>query len=167
MTMTEKQMIVTKNISTEVQSIIKKYNRKKEFLICILQDIQTKYGYLPKDALIFVSNKLEIPLIQVYSVATFFKAFSLQPRGKHVIHVCLGTACHVRGAERILDKIKRDLKINPGETTKDMNFTLKTVNCLGACALGPMMVVDDDYHSHMTQTKVDDVLKKYSSKSVE
>lgn len=167
MTMTEKQMIVTKNISTEVQSIIKKYNRKKEFLICILQDIQTKYGYLPKDALIFVSNKLEIPLIQVYSVATFFKAFSLQPRGKHVIHVCLGTACHVRGAERILDKIKRDLKINPGETTKDMNFTLKTVNCLGACALGPMIVVDDDYHSHMTQTKVDDVLKKYSSKSVE
>ena len=165
MTMTEEQLLVTKNISIEVQAVIKKYNRKKEFLICILQDIQTKYGYLPKDALIFVSDKLEIPLIQVYSVATFFKSFSLQPRGKHVIHVCLGTACHVRGAERILEKIKRDLKINPGETTKDMNFTLETVNCLGACALGPIIVNDGKYHGQMTTAKVDKILKQYKSKS--
>jgi NADH-quinone oxidoreductase subunit E len=150
-----------------LNAIIKKYDGKKEFLICILQDIQNVYEYLPRRALIHVSEKLDIPLIQVYGVATFFKAFSLHPKGGHTIHVCLGTACHVRGAEKVLDRVKRDLEIDVGETTKDMNFTLKTVNCLGACALGPMMVVDDDYHGHMTQTKVDDVLKKYSSKSWE
>lgn len=163
MNMTEKQLTTTKNISTEVQSIIKKYNRKKEFLICILQDIQAEYGYLPKDALINVSEQLDIPLIQVYGVATFFRAFSLQPRGRHTVHVCLGTACHVRGAERVLDKIKRELKIDAGETTDDMNFTLETVNCLGACALGPIMVVDGKYHGQMTTAKVDTILKKYVS----
>ena len=111
-----------------------------------------------------VSEKLDIPLIQVYGVATFFKAFSLVPRGGHTCTVCLGTACHVRGAEKVLDKVKRTLDIDVGETTKDMEFSLKTVNCLGACALGPMVVVDDDYHGHMAQNKVDGVLKKYSTK---
>lgn len=147
-----------------LNAIIKKYDGKKEFLICILQDIQNRYEYLPRNALIYVSEKLNIPLIQIYGVATFFKAFSLMPRGGHICTVCLGTACHVRGAEKVLDKIKRSLDIDVGETTKDMQFTLKTVNCLGACALGPMVVVDDDYHGHMTQTKIDTVLNKYSSK---
>ena len=147
-----------------LNAIIKKYDGKKEFLICILQDIQNVFEYLPRKALIHVSEKLDIPLIQVYGVATFFKAFSLVPRGGHTCTVCLGTACHVRGAEKVLDKVKRSLDIDVGETTKDMQFSLKTVNCLGACALGPMMVVDDDYHGHMTQNKVDEVLKKYSSK---
>jgi len=146
-----------------LNAIIKKYDGKKEFLICILQDIQNVFEYLPRKALIHVSEKLDIPLIQVYGVATFFKAFSLVPRGGHTCTVCLGTACHVRGAEKLLDKVKRSLDIDVGETTKDMQFSLKTVNCLGACALGPMMVVDDDYHGHMTQNKVDEVLKKYSS----
>ena len=147
-----------------IDAIIKKYNIKKEFLICILQDIQNIYEYLPRKALIYVSEKLDMPLIQVYGVATFFKAFSLTPKGGHTCTVCLGTACHVRGGEKVLDKLKRSLDIDVGETTKDMQFTLKTVNCLGACALGPMMVVDEDYHGHMTQNKVDNVLKKYSSK---
>lgn len=147
-----------------IDAIIKKYEAKKEFLICILQDIQNVFEYLPRDALLHVSEKLDIPLIQVYGVATFFKAFSLIPRGGHTCTVCLGTACHVRGAEKVLDKVKRTLDIDVGETTKDMEFSLKTVNCLGACALGPMMVVDDDYHGHMSQSKVDDVLKKYSTK---
>ena len=147
-----------------LNAIIKKYDGKKEFLICILQDIQNRYEYLPKNALIHVSGKLDIPLIQIYGVATFFKAFSLTPRGGHTCTVCLGTACHVRGAEKVLDKVKRSLDIDVGETTKDMTFTLKTVNCLGACALGPMMVIDDDYHGHMTQNKIDTILKKYSSK---
>lgn len=147
---------------TAVNSIIKKYERRKEFLICILQDIQAKYGYLPQDALILVSKKLDISLIQIYSVATFFKAFSLEPRGKHLINVCLGTACHVRGAERVLDKIKRDLGIDAGETTQDRKFTLETVNCLGACALGPIMVLDGKYHGQMTTVKVDQILKKHS-----
>jgi len=147
-----------------IDAIIKKYEAKKEFLICILQDIQNVFEYLPRKALIHVSEKLEIPLIQVYGVATFFKAFSLIPRGGHTCTVCLGTACHVRGAEKVLDKVKRTLDIDVGETTKDMDFSLKTVNCLGACALGPMVVVDDDYHGHMTQNKVNEVLKKYSTK---
>ena len=147
-----------------IDAIIKKYDAKKEFLICILQDIQNVFEYLPKDALNHVSEKLDIPLIQVYGVATFFKAFSLIPRGGHTCTVCLGTACHVKGAEKVLDKVKRTLDIDVGETTKDMEFSLKTVNCLGACALGPMMVVDDDYHGHMSQNKVDGVLKKYSTK---
>jgi len=146
-----------------LNAIIKKYDGKKEFLICILQDIQNVFEYLPRKALIHVSEKLDIPLIQVYGVATFFKAFSLIPRGGHACTVCLGTACHVRGAEKVLDKVKRSLDIDVGETTKDMQFSLKTVNCLGACALGPMVVVDDDYHGHMTQNKVDEVLKKYAS----
>ena len=143
-----------------VDSIIRKYDEKKEFLICILQDIQTKYGYLPKDALTRVAEQLNIPLIQVYSVATFFKAFSLEPRGKHLINVCLGTACHVRRAERVLDKIKRDLGIEAGQTTEDRKFTLETVNCLGACALGPITVLDGKYHGQMTTAKVDSILKK-------
>ncbi len=146
-----------------IDAIIKKYDEQKEFLICILQDIQERYGYLPKDALRRVAEKLNIPLIQIYSVATFFKAFSLRPKGGHTIHVCLGTACHVRGAERVLGKIKRDLDIDVDETTKDMNFTLKTVNCLGACALGPIVEVDGKYHGHMNVNKVDSILKKYSS----
>ena len=147
-----------------LNAIIKKYDGKKEFLICILQDIQNRYEYLPRNALTHVSEKLDIHLIQIYGVATFFKAFSLTPRGGHTCTVCLGTACHVRGAEKVLDKIKRELDIDIGETTKDMAFTLKTVNCLGACALGPMVVIDDDYHGHITQTKVDTLLNKYSSK---
>jgi NADH-quinone oxidoreductase subunit E len=147
-----------------LDAIIKKYDGKKEFLICILQDIQNVFEYLPRQALIHVSENLDISLIQVYGVATFFKAFSLTPKGGHTCTVCLGTACHVRGAEKVLDKVRRSLDIDVGETTKDMQFTLKTVNCLGACALGPMMVVDDDYHGHMAQNKVEDVLKKYSTK---
>ena len=146
-----------------IDAVIKKYDEKKEFLICILQDLQARYGYLPKDALTRVAEKLDISLIQIYSVATFFKAFSLRPKGGHTIHVCLGTACHVRGAERVLGKIKRDLEIDVDETTKDMTFTLKTVNCLGACALGPMVDIDGQCHGHMTTNKVEPVLKKYSS----
>ena len=143
-----------------IDKIIKNYDRRKEFLICILQDIQAKYGYLPRDALEKVAIKLDIPLMQIYSVATFFKAFSLEPRGKHLINVCLGTACHVRGADRVSDKIKRDLEIEAGETTQDRKFTLETVNCLGACALGPIMVLDGKYHGQMTAAKVDQILKK-------
>jgi NADH-quinone oxidoreductase subunit E len=145
-----------------VNTIIKKYDGKKEFLICILQDIQNVYEYLPREALMHVSEKLMIPLIQIYSVATFFKTFNLRPKGGHTIHVCLGTACHVRGAERVLGKIKRDLQIDVDETTKDMNFTLKTVNCLGACALGPIVEIGGKYHGHMNSKKVDSVLKKYT-----
>lgn len=158
--MAETQGKVLKINPNTVKSIIRRYDGKKEFLICILQDIQAEYGYLPKDALTNVAERLDISLIQIYSVATFFKAFSLEPRGKHLINVCLGTACHVRGAERVSDKIKRDLGIEAGGTTKDRKFTLETVNCLGACALGPIMVLDGKYHGQMTTVKVDSILTK-------
>ena len=142
-------------------SIINKYGCEKRFLISILLDIQEEYKYLPKDALITLANKLGIHLIDVYSVATFYKAFSLKPRGKHIISVCLGTACHVRGGGRYVDEIQRTLHINDGETTKDMQFTLETVRCLGACALGPVLVVDDEYHGQMNTKKVHALLHKY------
>lgn len=150
---------------TLVESIIDKHNCEQGMLISILQDIQAEYNYLPKETLIHVAKKLDIPIIQVYRVATFFKAFSLKPRGKHLIHVCLGTACHVRNAVRVKEKIERELGIKAGDTTDDLNFTLETVNCLGACALGPIVVVDGDYHGQMNTVKVDKVLTKYRSNS--
>lgn len=146
---------------SELDFIIDKYDSKKEFLITILQEIQEKYNYLPKNTLIYVSEKLSVPLIQVYSVATFYKTFSLKPRGKHIINACVGTACHVRGGRRIVDEVKRKLNVNVGETTPDKLFTLETVRCLGCCALGPVVLIDDNYYSHMTSKKVDTVLDKY------
>lgn len=147
--------------SDKVASIIAKYNCEKRWLISILLDIQAECNYLPKDALLMVANKLNIPLIQVYSVASFYKVFSLKPRGKHLISACLGTACHVRGARRAVDEIQRKLNIAVGETTADKLFTLETVRCLGCCALGPVVVIDNNYYSHMTSKKVDTILDKY------
>ena len=147
----------------KIDKIIENYKNDKTFLIPILQDIQAEYNYLPKETLIHVAEKLSLPLIQVYGVATFFKAFNLTPRGKHIINVCLGTACHVRGAVNVLQKIERELGIKKGETTEDMQFTLETVNCLGACALGPIMVVDGEYHGHMTSMRIESVLKSYKT----
>lgn len=130
-------------------------------LIAVLQEIQDRDHYLSEPALRDVSNKLGIPFIDVYSVATFFRAFSLKPRGKHVCTVCVGTACHVRGAERILHKMEEKLAVAPGETTPDGKFTLETVNCLGCCAIGPIVVRDAKYFGEMTQTKVEAVLGGY------
>ena len=147
----------------KVNSIIKKNNGEKSALISTLLDIQSEYNYLPKDALIIVAQKMDIPLNQIYSVATFYKVFSLQPRGKHIINVCLGTACHVRGGGRITDEIRRELKLEDnGGTTKDMMFTLEPVRCLGCCASGPVIVVDNEYHSQVTPKNVKKILKKYS-----
>ena len=139
----------------KVDAIIEKYKRDKGFLVSILQDIQAEYNYLPKEALFDVSDILGIPVSQVYGVATFYRAFSLIPRGRHLIQVCLGTACHVRGAPKVLEAIERKLKIKAGETTADKEYTLTTVNCLGACALGPVVVVDQEYHGQMNQSKSD------------
>ena len=145
----------------QTNNIIKNYRAKKEALIPILQDIQSEYNWLPPEAITKVSKKLNIPLIDVYGVATFFKQFSLKPRGKHIVTVCLGTACHVRGGPRIRDEVSRVLNVEPGETTPDMKFTLETVNCLGCCAIGPIIVIDDEYYGGMTTTKVKQILKKY------
>ncbi len=147
----------------KIKSIIDKYNGEKRWLISILLDIQAEYNYLPRDPLIMVANELGILLIDVYSVATFYNVFSLKPRGKHIINLCLGTACHVRGGARIADKIKTRLNIEVDETTKDKMFTLETVRCLGCCALGPVVVVDGEYHGQMNAKKVDALLQKYTA----
>lgn len=127
-------------------------------LIAVLQEIQDRDHYLSEPALRDVSDKLGIPFIDVYSVATFFRAFSLKPRGKHICTVCVGTACHVRGAQSILDKLGDRLGVAPGETTADGSYTLETVNCLGCCAIGPIVVKDGKYFGEMSQSRVDSIL---------
>ena len=158
---TAARTIIESNASN-IDALINSYIDKKEQLISLLQDVQTECNYLPRDVLIKISQALEIPLSQVFSVATFFKAFSLKPRGRHTITVCLGTACHVRGGQRLVDKMARDYKLQPGETGEDERFTLETANCLGCCALGPVVVVDGKYESQVTPDKLDKILKKYS-----
>lgn len=143
----------------EIDKIIEKYPKDKSSLIFILQDIQSKYNYLPKEALIKVSEILNVALPQVFHVATFYKAFSLKPRGKNIIKCCLGTACHLKGGPRIVEALERELKIKPGETTEDLKFTLETVNCVGACALAPVMIVQDKYYDKVTPTKAIKILK--------
>jgi NADH-quinone oxidoreductase subunit E len=145
----------------KVIDIVNKYNGDRSQLVSILQDVQAEYYYLPQKALVEVSKAMAIPESQVYSVATFFRAFSLKPRGKHLINVCLGTACHVRGAVRVLEKIERSLNVKRGETTKDSKFTLETVNCMGACALGPVVKVDGEYFGQMNTDKVDPLLRQF------
>lgn len=147
----------------EVSIITDKYHNKKSALIAVLQDIQEKYHWLPPETLKIVSENLNVPLIEIYSVATFYRAFSLTPRGKHIATVCLGTACHVRGAPVVLDRLRDRLKVEPGCTTEDGNFTLESVNCLGACALAPIVVVDGKYHGQTTVQKVDKIIDKYQN----
>jgi len=144
-----------------VEDILKKYGDDPSQLIGALQDIQGTYKYLSYDTLLQMSEKMQIPLSRIYSLATFFKAFSLKPRGEHLVTVCMGTACHVREAPRIVEEISRSLGIQAGETTADLKFTLQTINCLGACALGPVMVIDGKYYGTMTAKKVGPLLKKF------
>jgi len=140
-------------------SVIEKYHGKLGGLMAILEDIQHQYRYLPEDALKIVSEETGRSLVDVFGVATFYKSFSLKPKGKHLISVCLGTACHVRGGPAIVEEFERQLGIKAGGTTSDTNFTLETVNCLGACALGPIAVVDGYYFSKVNRTKVKKIIK--------
>lgn len=119
-----------------------------------LQDIQEEFGYLPEEAMSRVAEALEVPLLEVFRLANFYKSFSLEPRGRHIITVCTGTACHVSGAPRLVDELLGQLKIQPGETTEDGEFTVETVNCVGACALAPVLIMNGRYHNHMTAGKV-------------
>jgi len=141
-------------IEKKADAILVKNGNDRSLLVSILQDVQGEYGYLPREMLSLISHRLCVPMSQVYSVATFFKSFSLKPRGRHTVHVCVGTACHVRGADRVLETLERELKINPGETTADQKYTMETVNCVGACALGPIIIIDGQYAG---QVKVDEV----------
>ncbi|MBU7015616.1 MAG: NAD(P)H-dependent oxidoreductase subunit E [Theionarchaea archaeon] len=150
-----------KDTTAVVESVLDKWNNDSSCLISILLDIQEELNYLPKETLIMVAEKLGVPLINVYSVATFYKVFSLEPRGDHIINICVGTACHVRGGRRLVEHVEKTLKIGVGETTPDMKFTLETVRCLGACALGPVVVMDNEYHGQMSTKKVDALVQQY------
>jgi NADH-quinone oxidoreductase subunit E len=144
-----------------IDQIIDKHHGEASSLIQVLLEIQCENHWLPKEALERVSEKLQVPLIRIRHIATFYKAFSLVPKGRHEIHVCVGTACHVRGATRVLDTVQDLMGIKPGETDADLNFSLETVNCVGCCALGPVIDVDGKIYGHMAPSKTVAMLKKY------
>ncbi|MCK5552333.1 MAG: NAD(P)H-dependent oxidoreductase subunit E [Deltaproteobacteria bacterium] len=145
----------------EVDQVLREYGYEESAILPILQDIQDRDRYLAKEVCEHIAEKLSIPVTRVHRLATFYRAFSLTPRGRHLVSCCMGTACHVRGAPRLLDKLEMDLGIESGGTTKDLMFSLESVNCLGACATGPLVVIDGHYYGHMSSIKIDSVLKEY------
>jgi len=153
-------------MQAQIADIVSKYQSNPGFLVPILQDVQKAFNYLPREALQEVGAQLGVPVSRIFEVATFYKAFSLTPRGRHQMSLCLGTACHVRGATMIQDGIERALEIKAGETSADLEFTFETVNCLGACALGPILVVDEEYHGQMSLAKTNKILKQLGKKVV-
>ena len=144
-----------------IDQIIDKYDGKESSVIQVLLEIQRENRWLPGEVLERVSEKLSVPLSRIQQIVTFYKAFSLSPKGRHEIHVCMGTACHVRGAPRVLDTVQDLTGIKPGETSPDLKFSLKTVNCVGCCALGPVVVIDGEYHGKMVPATSEEVLKNY------
>jgi NADH-quinone oxidoreductase subunit E len=146
----------------EIKEILDRYPDKPDVLIQLLLDVQGELNWIPKEAVQAISRKLDVPMSQIYRIASFYTAMSLEPRGKHVVSVCMGTACHVRGAPKIMDKMQDILGIKAGGTTKNMKFTLERVNCVGCCALGPVVTVDKDYHSKLTPANVNNILENYS-----
>lgn len=146
--------------TARLDAILERHGREPANVIAILQDIQAEANWLSEGDLRYVCAELQIPPSKMMALATFYKAFSLKPRGKHIVSVCLGTACHVRGAERIVGAVERELGIQSGETDKGLQWTLETVGCLGACALGPIVVVDGEYHGQMTSLKTTRLLQK-------
>lgn len=148
-------------VEMKVKEIVDRYGAEKSSLIAILQDMQETFGYLPKDALIFLNEAMDVPLARIYEVATFYNAFSLTPRGKYVVDVCAGTACHVKGALTLMERLERDLKIKCGETTRDEMFTLEQVRCLGCCSLAPVIRINGNIHAHLTQDEIPKILRNY------
>jgi NADH-quinone oxidoreductase subunit E len=144
-----------------IDQIIAKHHGEASSLIQVLLEIQSENHWLPKETLERVALKLKVPMTRVQHIATFYKAFSLVPKGRHEIHICMGTACHVRGAPRVLDTMEGLTGIKPGETDLDLKFSLQTVNCLGCCALGPVIEIDGKTHGKMAPSKAADVLKNY------
>jgi len=151
----------TKRMDEFVADVVDRHGTDRSKLTCILRDVQDEYNYLPEQALREVAATIDIPLVDIYGVATFYTSFSLEPKGEHIVTVCMGTACHVRNSEGVLDEICRFLGVVPGGTTEDMRFTVETVNCLGACAMGPIMVIDGTYYGEISALKVPEILKRY------
>jgi len=148
-----------------LDSVLQQNDYDPENIIMILQDITARYNYLPQEALDYVAKRLNLPISHLYSVATFYKAFSLTPRGKYIFNVCTGTACHVRGAEKIKETIEQKLEIHGGETTEDLQFTLETVRCLGCCALGPVITVNEKSHGGLDRDKTLNLIEQYEKDS--
>jgi len=148
-----------KEDAAKLEEILARYGRDPVYILSMLQDIQDARNYVPRAFVEGIARELGIPRTRIYRIATFFKALSLSPRGRHICTVCVGTTCHVRGAPKLIDKVERDLSIKAGETTRDMAVTLETVGCVGACALGPLVVLDGKYHGHMTTEKLGKLLK--------
>lgn len=155
------QAIDDLNSMAIADEIMARYHYRDAALIAILQDIQKRFNYLPQNLLRYVALRMNVPLTRVYSISTFYKAFSLKPRGKHLINVCLGTACHVRGGMKIMERLERELGIKNEETTYDEKFSLKSVRCVGCCGLAPVIVIDNEFHGNLTQEMIPKVLAKY------
>ena len=145
----------------KLDRIIENHHKRGGSLIGLLQDVSESYGYLPEKVLEEISEKLNVPLSHLYSLATFYTSFRLEPMGEHHCSICVGTACHVRGAPGVVETIERQLQIKAGETTKDGKFTVETVNCLGACALGPLVVIDNNYYGKLDQRKAVKLINEY------
>lgn len=149
------------------QEVMQKYPKEQRYTLGILQDIQRKYGYVPKEALVMLSAYLNVPLSRLYSMATFYKAFSLKPKGENMIKVCDGTACHIRSSMVILKELEKLLEIKLGETTEDGRFSLESVNCLGACALAPAIVINKTCYGKVTPASLREILESYGGKKNE
>ena len=145
----------------QVDRIVDSYSSKDNMLIQILQDVQAEYNWLPKEAIVRVCQRLNIPVSRAYRIATFYTLFSLEPRGRHLVNVCLGTACHVRGGPRILEKVQEITGLSAGQTTPDRRYTLERVNCLGCCALGPVITIDGEAHGKLSVKDVPGILERY------
>jgi NADH:ubiquinone oxidoreductase subunit E len=145
----------------KVNAIINRYEKSEESLLAILQDFQREFHFVPEEGMQRLSEVMNVSESKIYAMGTFYKTLSLTPRGKHTIKVCTGTACHLKGANQILETLERGLKIRRNSTTKNLNFTLECVNCLGTCAMAPVVVVNEDYYGSVRPSKIMDVLKKY------
>lgn len=153
------EVLLSTEDTVRVKALLDNYSSQPEFLLAILQDVQVEYNYLPQDILRFIAQSLEIPLSRVYGLATYYTALSLKPKGKYIISVCLGTACHVKGAEGIVERLQRDLDISCGETTSDLSFTLEEVRCLGCCSLAPVMTINGKAYGHLTPDKASRIIE--------
>ncbi len=147
----------------KVDAIIDRYNNDPTALLAIMQDVQDEMRYLPREAVTRISQKLSVPVARIYSMATFYTSFHLEPRGKYTCTVCMGTACHVRGAKRLVEQLERDLAIPSGKTTADLLFSIEEVNCVGACALGPLVIINGEYNGNMTSDLVSKKVKQIKS----
>jgi len=155
------EQCVCVRVKEETNEILQKYSKAKDNLISILNDVQERYGYIPKQAQIVISEYLSIPMAEIYGVITFYSRFTLAPKGKYNISICLGTACFVKGAQSILDRAKERLKIGPGEVTEDGKFSIDDVRCVGACGLAPVFMINDEVYGNATVKQFDEVIDKY------